>query len=66
MSRYAPQSRHTVSFGSHPADESLAVLLRCAPSAVSAALRGVATRDLAFVGVVVPNKDRLEHLRLYL
>ena len=33
--------------------------------ALSAAL-GVATRDLALVGVVVPNKDRLEHLRLYL
>eukprot|EP00966_Prymnesium_polylepis_P021129 486177-Prymnesium_polylepis.1 len=24
MSRYAPESRHTVSLGSHPADESLA------------------------------------------
>ena len=33
--------------------------------ALSAAL-GVATRNPALVGVVVPDKDRLEHLRLYL
>ena len=33
--------------------------------ALSAAL-GVATRNLARVGVVVPDKDQFEHLRLYL